>query len=140
MFRPKSNSGAINVFVGIIILIQYSTDIICKCDGEEAKSLNNKLNKYLHSTVVIKFYRIFVTELVFTFFAFRYENHFEFPKDGIKAKSLFKNSGNSWAEEGESSKTAWNRKSWGVGGGHANHLKSLPWWGYGYFLEPHILN
>ena len=39
LFRLKSNSGAINVFVGIIILIQYSTDIICKCDGEEAKSL-----------------------------------------------------------------------------------------------------
>ena len=52
--------------------------------------LNNKLNKYLHCTVVIKFYRIFVTELVFTFFVFRYKNHFEFPKDGIKAKSLFK--------------------------------------------------
>ena len=58
--------------------------------------LNNKLNKYLHCTVVIEFYRIFVTELVFTFFVFRYKNHFEFPKEGIKAKSLFKNSGNSW--------------------------------------------
>ena len=44
--------------------------------------LNNKLNKYLHCTVVIIFYRIFVTELVFTFSVFRYENHFEFPKDG----------------------------------------------------------
>ena len=47
--------------------------------------LNNKLNKYLHCTVVIKFYRIFVTELVFTFFVFRYENHFEFPKDGKRS-------------------------------------------------------
>ena len=44
--------------------------------------LNNKLNKCLHCTVVIKFYRIFVTELVFTFFVFKYQNHFEFPKDG----------------------------------------------------------
>ena len=47
--------------------------------------LNNKLNKYLHCTIVIKFYRIFVTELVFTFFVFRYENHFEFPKDGKRS-------------------------------------------------------
>ena len=48
--------------------------------------LNNKLNKYLHCTVVIKFYRIFVTELVFTFFEiFRYGNHFEFPKDGKRS-------------------------------------------------------
>ena len=30
--------------------------------------LNSKLNKSLHCTIVIKFYRIFVTELVFTFF------------------------------------------------------------------------
>ena len=87
--------------------------------------LNNKLNKYLHCTVVIKFYRIFVTELVFTFFIFRYKNHFEFPKEGIKAKSLFKNSGNSWGEEGESSKTPWNRKSWGGGGGMQNKESSL---------------
>ena len=44
--------------------------------------LNNKLNKCLHCTVVIKFYCTFVTELVFTFFVFKYQNHFEFPKDG----------------------------------------------------------
>ena len=44
--------------------------------------LNNKLSKCLHCTLVIKFYRIFVTELVFTFFVFKYQNHFEFPKDG----------------------------------------------------------
>ena len=49
--------------------------------------LNNKLNKYLHCTVVIKFYRIFITELVFNFFVFRYKNHFEFqfPKDGKRS-------------------------------------------------------
>ena len=44
--------------------------------------LNNKPNKYLHCNIVIKFYRIFVTELAFTFFVFKYQNHFEFPKDG----------------------------------------------------------
>ena len=32
--------------------------------------LNNKLNKSLDYTIVIKFYRIFVTELVLTFFVF----------------------------------------------------------------------
>ena len=42
--------------------------------------LNNKLNKRLRCTVVIKFYRIFITELVLTFFVFKYPNYFEFPK------------------------------------------------------------
>ena len=28
-----------------------------------------------------------------------------------------------------------NGKSWGVGG---SYVKFPPWWGYGYFLEPHI--
>ena len=28
-----------------------------------------------------------------------------------------------------------NGKSWGVGG---SFVKFPPWWGYGYFLEPHI--
>ena len=44
--------------------------------------LNNKLNKSLHYTIIIKFYRILVTELVFTFFVYKYQNHFEFPKGG----------------------------------------------------------
>ena len=78
--------------------------------------LNNKLNKRLRCTVVIKFYRIFITELVLNFFK-------------------IKNSGNSWGEGGGSSKTPWNGKSWEVGGGCKS--KSLLWWGYGYFLEPH---
>ena len=60
--------------------------------------LNNKLNKRLRCTVVIKFYRIFITELVLNFFK-------------------IKNSGNSWGEGGGSSKTPWNGKSWEVGGG-----------------------
>ena len=50
--------------------------------------LNNKLNKCLHFTVVMKFYRIFVTELVFSFFVVKYQNHFEFPKDGKRSLHL----------------------------------------------------
>ena len=50
--------------------------------------LNNKLNKCLHFTVVMKFYRIFVTELVFSFFVVKYQNHFEFPKDGKQSLHL----------------------------------------------------
>ena len=44
--------------------------------------LNNKLHKNLYCTIVKKFYCIFVTELLFTFFVFKYQNHFEFPKGG----------------------------------------------------------
>ena len=76
--------------------------------------LNNKLNKCLHFTVVMKFYRIFVTELVFSFFVVKYQNHFEFPKDGKRSlhlKILEIPGGR------RSSKTPWNGKSWGVGGG-----------------------
>ena len=76
--------------------------------------LNNKLNKRLPCTVVIKFYRIFVTKLVLTFFVFKYPNYFKFPKRGKRIPHS-KNSGNSWGEEG-SSKTPWNGKSWGWGG------------------------
>ena len=105
--------------------------------------LNNKLNKCLHCTVVIKFYCTFVTELVFTFFVFKYQNHFEFPKDGkpypgrrcvglwpslkipaAREKNLLKFLGG-----GGPSKTPWNRKSWGWG----CKSKSLPWRGYRYF-------
>ena len=50
--------------------------------------LNNKLNKSLHCTIVIKFYRIFVTELVFTFFVFKCPNHFEFLKGGKQSSRL----------------------------------------------------
>ena len=98
--------------------------------------LNNKLNKYLHCTVVIKFYRIFVTELVFTFFVFRYENHFEFPKDG-------KRSPRSKILEIPGGRRGSHQRPPGIenpGGWGGCKSKSLPWWGYGYFLEPHILN
>ena len=50
--------------------------------------LNNTLNKRLHCTVVIKFYHIFVIELVFTFFVFKYQSHFEFPKGGKPSPRL----------------------------------------------------
>ena len=50
--------------------------------------LNNTLNKCLHCTAVIKIYRIFVTELVFTFFVFKYQSHFEFLKGGKPSPGL----------------------------------------------------
>ena len=50
--------------------------------------LNNKLNKRLRCTVVIKFYRIFITELVLTFFVFKCPNYFEFPKYGKRSPHL----------------------------------------------------
>ena len=80
--------------------------------------LNNKLNKSLHYTIVIKFYRIFVTELVLTFFVFKYQSHFEFPKGGKQSPRL--KIPEIPGVSGGSSKTPWNRKSWGVGS------KSLP--------------
>ena len=48
-------------------------------------------------------------------------------------KSLFKNSGNSWGEGGYQ-RPPGTENSGGWGGCKS---KSLPWWGYGYFLEPH---
>ena len=50
--------------------------------------LNNKLNKRLRCTVVIKFYRIFITELVLNFFVFKCPNYFEFPKCGKRSPHL----------------------------------------------------
>ena len=47
--------------------------------------LNNKLNKRLRCTVVIKFFRIFITELVLTFFVFKCPNYFEFLKCGKRS-------------------------------------------------------
>ena len=43
--------------------------------------------------------------------------------------------GNSWGVGG-SPQTLWNGNSWGGGG---CKTKSLPWGGYGYFLELHNL-
>ena len=50
--------------------------------------LNNKLNERLRCTVVIKFYRIFTTELVLTFFVFKCPNYFEFPKRDKRSPHL----------------------------------------------------
>ena len=82
--------------------------------------LNNKLNKRLRCTVVIKFYHVFITELVLTFFVFKYPNYFEFPKCGKRSPHL-KILEIPGGEEG-SSKIPLNGKSWGVGvgGGGAN--------------------
>ena len=78
--------------------------------------LNNELNKCLHCTDVITFYHIFVTELVFTFFVFKYQNHFEFPRlvSEVPVQKFWKGKGKGGAG---SSKTPWNGKSWEVGGG-----------------------
>ena len=77
--------------------------------------LNNKLNKRLRCTVVTKFYHVFITELVLTFFVFKYPNYFEFPKCGKRSTCLkiLEIPGG----EGGSSKTPLNGKSWGVGRG-----------------------
>ena len=60
--------------------------MICQNDGEEAKSISLtqhytfiKVNLNVFS-VVIKFNRIYVTNLVFTFSFYKYKNHFEFPR------------------------------------------------------------
>ena len=83
-------------------------------------------NKILH--------HIFVTELVFTFFVFKYQNHFEFPKDGkrsprLKILEIPGGEGGHQIPPGME-----NPGGWGV------HIKesSVGGGGYGYFLEPHI--
>ena len=73
-----------------------------------------------------------LTELEFTVFVLKYQNHFEFPKNGKESPRLkiLEIPGG-----GGSSKTPLERKILGGGGCKS---KSLPWWRYGYFLEPHI--
>ena len=92
--------------------------------------LNNKLNKRLCCTVVTKFYHVFITVLVLTFFVFKYPNYFEFPKCGKRRPHL---------------------KILEIPGGRGV-IKNLPgkerrikessvgWRGYGYFLELHNNN
>ena len=70
----------------LIILHKNNTDMICQNDGEEAKSISLtksyifiKVHLNVFS-IVIKFYRIYVTNLVFTFSFYKYKNHFEFPR------------------------------------------------------------
>ena len=85
--------------------------------------LNNKLNKSLHYTIVIKFYRIFVTELILTFFVFKYQNHLEFPK-GEKRSPRLKTPEIPWGKG--FIKDPLECKILGVGGCKS---KSLPWRG-----------
>ena len=77
--------------------------------------LNNKLNKCLRCTVVLKFYHIFITELVLTFFVFKYPNYFEFPKGSKRSPHLkiLEIPGG----RGGHQRPPWNGKSWEVGGG-----------------------
>ena len=79
-------------------------------------------------SVVIKFYCIYVTNLVFTFSFYKYKNHFEFPRVVRSPRLKF------WKflGGGGSSKTPCNGKSWG-GGANQKVFHE----GYGYFLEPH---
>ena len=97
--------------------------------------LNNKLNKRSRCTVVTKFYHVFITELVLTFFVFKYPNYFEFPKCGKRSPHLkiLEIPGG----EGRSSKTPLNGKS--LGGGVQIKESSMGGGGYGYFLEPYIV-
>ena len=84
-------------------------------------------NKILH--------RIFVTELVFTFFVFKYQNHFEFPKDGkqsLHLKILEIPGGRGVIKDLPGME---NLGGWGV----QTKESSLGGGGYGYFLEPHII-
>ena len=100
--------------------------MICQNDGEEAKSILTKRYIFIKVnlnvfSVVIKFYRIYVTNLVFTFSFYKYKNHFEFPRVVRSPRLKF------WKflGGGRVIKDPLERKI--LGGG-----------GYGYFLEPHI--
>ena len=115
----------------LIILHKSNTDMICQNDGEEAKSIS--LTKHYNIfikvnlnafSVVIKFYRIYVTNLVFTFPFYKYKNHFEFPRVVRSPRLKF------WKflGGGGSSKTPWNRKSWGWGGANQNVFRGRGVW------------
>ena len=51
--------------------------------------------------------------------------------------SVFEEFPKGWGGGGGLKKYLENGNSWGVGG---SYVKFPPWWGYGYFLELHILN
>ena len=85
--------------------------------------LNNKLNKRLRC----------ITELVLTFFLFKYPDYFEFPKGG-KRSPHFKILEIPGGRAGIF-KDPLDRKILGGGGGGRCKSKCLPWGrGYGYFL------
>ena len=110
----------------LIILHKNNTDILCPNDGEEAKSVSLtkryifiKVNLNVFS-VVIRFYRIYVTKLVFTFSFYKYKNHFEFPRVVRSPRLKF------WKFLGGRGviKDPLDRKILGVG---RCKSKSLPW-------------
>ena len=91
----------------LISLHKNNKDIICKLDG--LVQLNNKPDKSLYCCNKILLY--FITELLFTFFFLKYQNHFI--SEGGE-KSLFKNSGNSWGQVGPQRHTGTeNPGGWG---------------------------
>ena len=109
--------------------------MICQNDGEEAKSISLtkrytsiKVNLFNVFSVVMKFYRIYVTNLVFTFSFYKYKNHFQFPRVVRSPRLKF------WKFLGDRrSPGTENPGGWGV------QIKmSSVGGGYGYFLEPHI--
>ena len=118
----------------LIILHKNNTDILCPNDGEEPKSMSLtkryifiKLNLTVFS-VVIKFYRIYVTKLVFTFSFYQYKNHFEIPRVVRSPRLKF------WKFLGGGGrgviKDPLERKI--LGGGRCKS-KSLPWGGMDIF-------
>ena len=118
----------------LIILHKNNTDILCPNDGEEPKSMSLtkryifiKLNLTVFS-VVITFYRIYVTKLVFTFSFYQYKNHFEIPRVVRSPRLKF------WKFLGGGGrgviKDPLERKILGVG---RCKSKSLPWGGMDIF-------
>ena len=122
----------------LIILHKNNTDILCPNDGEEAKSISLtkryiciKVNLNVFS-VVIKFYRIYVTKLVFTFSFYKYKNHFEFPRvvrsPRLKFWKFLGGRGGHQRPPGPENPGGWEGANQKVFRG-----------GYGYILEPHII-
>ena len=114
-----------------IILHKNNTDMICQNDGEEGKSISLtkrylfiKVNINVFS-VVIKFYRIYVTNSVFTFsFLFSlFINHFEFPRVVRSPRLKF------WKFLGGGGvmEDPQERKILGVGGANQNVFRGGVW-------------
>ena len=121
----------------LIILHKNNTDMMCQNDGEEAKSIS-LTKRYIFIevnlnvfSVVIKFYRIYVTNLVFTFSFYKYKNHFEFPRVVRSPWLKF------WKFLGGGGVIK-DFLEWKILGGGGLQIKmSSVGGGYGYFLEPH---
>ena len=87
--------------------------------------LNNKLNKRLRCTVVLKFYRIFITELVLTFFVFKYPNYFAFPKGSKRSHHL--NILEIPGGRGGHQRPPGTENPWGVGGANQRVFRGGVW-------------